>query len=186
MGINGEGILLVGRGGSGKSTTAICCVDAGMEYVGDDYVLLTGGPTPTAHSLYNSGKIHTAFMQRAMSHWRERVAGEIGPERKSLFFLYECLRNQVRDHLAIRGVIQPKVAALSEARIVPQPPSLGVLATALSTIYQLPDSRRATLSFFTEWMRNVPAFRLDLSSDLGSAPRELMKRLALQELQHVA
>ena len=33
--------LLAGRGGSGKSTTAITCVDAGMQYVGDDYVLLT-------------------------------------------------------------------------------------------------------------------------------------------------
>jgi len=186
VGWNGEGILLAGRGGSGKSTTAICCVDAGMEYVGDDYVLLTGAPIPTAHSLYNSAKIHTAFLRQAMPHWRDRVAGEIGPEHKSLLFLQECLRHQVYDRLTIRGVIQPKVGPLSQARITPQPPSLGVLAIAPSTMYQLPESRQATLSFFADWMRDVPAFRLDLSSDLASAPRELIKFLAGKESLHAA
>ena len=80
VGRDGKGVLLAGRGGSGKSTTAICCVDAGMEYVGDDYVLLTRTPTPTAHSLYNSAKIHTAFLRQALPHWQDRVAGEMGPE----------------------------------------------------------------------------------------------------------
>jgi hypothetical protein len=186
VGRDGEGVLLAGRGGSGKSTTAICCVDAGMEYVGDDYVLLTNAPTPTAHSLYNSAKIHTAFLHRSMPQWRSRVAAEIGPERKSLLFLHECLRSQVRDRLTIRGVIQPKVAPLRVARITRQPQSLGVLAIAPSTMYQLPEARQASLSFFADFMRDVPAYRLDLSTDLSSAPRELSAFLAGKESRHAA
>ena len=63
VGRDGEGVLLVGRGGRGKSTTAAACVDAGMEYVGDDYILLTREPRPTAHSLYNCAKIHSSFLR---------------------------------------------------------------------------------------------------------------------------
>jgi len=186
VGWNGEGILLAGRGGSGKSTTAVCCVDAGMEYVGDDYVLLTAAPIPTAHSLYNSAKIHTEFLQQAMPHWRDRVAGQIGPERKSLLFLRECLPRQMRDRLIIRGVLQPKVGPLHESRIAPQPASLGVLAIAPSTMYQLPEARQATLSFFADWMRDTPTYRLDLGSDLASAPRALLRFLSGKESRHAA
>ena len=32
------GVLLVGRGGSGKSTTSLACSTAGLRYAGDDYV----------------------------------------------------------------------------------------------------------------------------------------------------
>jgi hypothetical protein len=88
--------------------------------------------------------------------------------------------------LPIYGVIQPKVARLLQARLVPQPQSLGVLAIAPSTMYQLPEARQATLSFFADWMRDVPAFRLDLSGDLASAPRELLKHLSGKESRHAA
>jgi hypothetical protein len=186
VGWEGKGVLLAGRGGSGKSTTAICCVDAGMEYVGDDYVLLTSTPVPTAHSLYHSAKIHTAFLRQTMPHWQDRVAGEIGPERKSLLFVHECLPHQMRDRLAICGVVQPKVTAAVNSRISPQPPSLGVLAIAPSTMYQLPEARQTTLSFFADWMQNVPTAKLDLGSDLASAPRELLTLLGSKESRHAA
>jgi hypothetical protein len=186
VGWEGKGLLLAGRGGSGKSTTAIACVDSGMQYVGDDYVLLTREPVPIAHSLYHSAKIHTPFLRQALPHWQGRVAAELGPERKSLLFLQECLPQQVCNQLAICGVIQPKVAAAPYSRISPQPPSLGLLAIAPSTMYQLPEARQTTLSFLADWMLNVPTARLHLGSDLGSAPRELRKILSKQEVQHAA
>jgi hypothetical protein len=186
VGFDGQGVLLAGRGGSGKSTTAISCVDAGMEYVGDDYVLLTRAPTPTAHSLYHSAKIHTAFLRRALPHWQRRVAAEIGPEHKSLAFLHESVPHQVRDRLAIRAVIQPKVGAEFKSVLLPQASSLGLLAVAPSTMYQLPEARQETLSFLADWLRDVPTSRLKLGRDLASAPDALCKLLAERGMCHAA
>ncbi|MCI0492231.1 MAG: hypothetical protein L0Z07_04765 [Planctomycetes bacterium] len=186
VGRGGQGVLLVGRGGSGKSTTAIACVDAGMEYVGDDYVLLTRTPRPTAHSLYQSAKIHTPFLRQTLSHWEGWVAKEIGPEGKSLLFLNEHLPQQIRNQLTIHGVVQPRVTTSPQARMDRQPASQGLLAIAPSTMYQLPEARQATLSFFAKWTREVPAYLLHLGTDLTSAPRVLSQLLAEEAMHHAA
>ncbi len=186
VGCDGQGVLLAGRGGSGKSTTSIACVDVGMQYVGDDYVLLLPGKSPTAHSLYHSGKIHTAFLGRALPHWQSRVAAEIGPEHKSLLFLHECEPDRVRDRLTISAILQPKVGAGSRAQIVPQSASLGLLAIAPSTMYQLPRARQSTLSIIAESIRELPSYRLNLGTDVHSAPRGLIALLARREASYAA
>jgi hypothetical protein len=50
-------ILLVGPGGSGKSTTALGCHLDGMGYVGDDYCLITTDTGPVVHSLFGTAKV---------------------------------------------------------------------------------------------------------------------------------
>lgn len=51
------GALLAGSGGSGKTTVALACLQAGMRYVGDDYLLLRSGAPTVAHNLYTTAKI---------------------------------------------------------------------------------------------------------------------------------
>src|SRR3982751_932901 len=48
------GVLIGGKGGSGKSTTALACLQSDLSYVGDDYTLLGLDSGPVVHSLYNS------------------------------------------------------------------------------------------------------------------------------------
>jgi hypothetical protein len=50
-------VLLVGNGGSGKSTTAVACSQAGIGFLADDFCLLEPGPTPRVHSIYRSAKL---------------------------------------------------------------------------------------------------------------------------------
>src|SRR5919108_663718 len=59
------GVLLVGPGGSGKSTTALASLlDERLRYAGDDYVAVGSGPAPAVHSLYCSGKVHPEDLSR--------------------------------------------------------------------------------------------------------------------------
>ena len=62
VGIDGDGVLVVGPGGTGKSTTVLAAMQAGLSAVGDDYVLVDGGSTPgslpSAHALYNTMRLH--------------------------------------------------------------------------------------------------------------------------------
>ena len=39
----GRGVLVAGNSGAGKSTTTLACLEAGLDYVGDDYVLVDAG-----------------------------------------------------------------------------------------------------------------------------------------------
>jgi hypothetical protein len=63
---------------------------------------------------------------------------------------------------------------------------LGLLAVAPSTMYQLPEARQQTLSFIAGWMGDVPAFRLDLGSNLSSAPMAVANLLSRKELSRAA
>jgi hypothetical protein len=183
VGHGGRGALLVGRGGSGKSTTSIACVEAGMEFVGDDYVLLTRSPVPMAHSLYNSAKIHTKFLHSALAPWSKQVVRQIGPERKSVLMLDQCALQQVRRSLPIAGVFQPTITTNTQAAIVPQSAAQGLLSMAPSTMYQLPEARQETLSLLAEWARSVPSYSLRLGTDLSSAPAVLKQWLATKEVR---
>ncbi|CAN5397756.1 hypothetical protein BH09SUM1_BH09SUM1_13310 [soil metagenome] len=59
LAVGDSAILLTGKGGSGKSTTALMAATAGMEYLGDDWCLLHAGQSAPARvsSLYSSAKL---------------------------------------------------------------------------------------------------------------------------------
>ena len=57
VGLDGAGVLLVGPGGVGKSSTSLACAEAGFDYAADDYCLVSAEPTPTAFCLYATGKV---------------------------------------------------------------------------------------------------------------------------------
>ena len=52
----GRAALLLGPGGAGKTTTALAAWNAGMDYLGDDYVLVRVGPHVTGARAYATAK----------------------------------------------------------------------------------------------------------------------------------
>jgi hypothetical protein len=58
------GVLLAGRGGSGKSTTALACIGSGLGYAADDYCLVSPGGERRVHSLYGTGKADAGSIER--------------------------------------------------------------------------------------------------------------------------
>ena len=57
------GVLIAGRGGAGKSTTCLACLDGGLLYAGDDYVL-ADVDEPTVYSLYSTAKLRPENLHR--------------------------------------------------------------------------------------------------------------------------
>ena len=78
------GVLLGGSGGSGKSTCALACIDAGFRFVSDDYVLMTGGGRPTAHSIFCTAKVRPEGVRfpHGSATW---CGNSIAPGRRSTF-----------------------------------------------------------------------------------------------------
>lgn len=57
-------VLLVGDGGTGKSTTALVCAQRGIGVLGDDFCAVEVGPRPMVHTVYRSVKLRSDSARR--------------------------------------------------------------------------------------------------------------------------
>jgi hypothetical protein len=163
------GALLAGRGGSGKSTTALLCAIAGLRYGGDDYVGLTANPA-IAHALYSSAKIDAT----SASMLRE-VALHIAPQENEKGV---ALLPDVADSFPIRALILPRVTGgISQLRRASGAEALRALAP--TTVFQLPGNDGSTFAWMAAIAREVPAFALALGEDRERIPA--LVRRAIEE-----
>ena len=86
VGTTDGGILLAGKGGSGKSTTCLACLHAGLLYVSDDYSLISLEPKPHVHSIYNTAKLRPDNLFRLPQMGDKIYNVDSLHTRKALFF----------------------------------------------------------------------------------------------------
>jgi hypothetical protein len=178
VGVEGRGVLLVGKSGSGKSTATLACLRQGLEFVGDDYVLLTTDPVPTAHPLYASAKLHPAALAKYFPEWARHVGARVGPEAKCVLYLGDVPGMGRQKALTLEAMVLPEVTNDSLPAIVPAPPGHTWLALVPSTVFQLPDARETTLAFFSTFTRRLPSFRLTTGRDPQRLPEVIRNFLA--------
>lgn len=171
----GGSVLLAAKGGSGKSTTALSCALAGMEYLGDDYVAVSLGPVVVAHGLYASAKVSPervpAFRALASRVWDRE--GE-----KSIVFLSDAIPGQLRADAPLSAVLIPTVAHLDRTEIVPARKGDALLALAPTTLMQLPLARTDAAARLGEIVARTPCFALRLGRDSGEAAEAIRDFLA--------
>ena len=165
VGTTAGGVLLAGRGGVGKSTTALACLLGGLSYAGDDYCAVAVAPRPVAYSLYNSGKLSWAELHRFPQLPRAVAHGAGGD--KALFFLRALHPERLVPRLPIRAVLLPSVHGGTECAIEPLSRAVALRAMVSSTIAQVPGADGAVLTAAAAFMRQVPCYRLRVGSDMG-------------------
>jgi len=181
IGRNGAGLLLGGVGGSGKTTTSLLCAKAGFEYLGDDYIGLFEDGTERfwGTSLYSSTWLEPAHLRRFP--WLERYAIR-GTEReeKRLVLLSGVERVRLGNELEIRALVLPRVSGREETTFRPVSRGRAVLRLAPSSVLQLPfvEAERA-LERMTALARSVPAYELDLGTDMDGIPGQVDAILAI-------
>ena len=172
------GVLLVGKGGSGKSTTALACLNSELLYVSDDYCLLATDPIPYAYSLYNSAKLDTNHIQR-FPHLVPAIsnADHLDTE-KALIFLHRHYPEKIVKGFPIRALLVPRVIARPETRLTPASPIAGLKAFAPSTIFQLSGASNAAFRTMTEFVKRVPCYHLELGTNLRRIPKVILDLLS--------
>jgi hypothetical protein len=171
VGTERGGVLLAGPGGSGKSTTALLCLQAGLRYASDDYCLLAADAEPRAHCLFSTGKLHRDHFLR----FPELAARAVDPQpdefEKKVVFAGEHFPGAIARMLPLRAVALPHVAGTTETtwrRIAPVEALRGL---APSTLFQLPAEDPAGLRAMAALVRRLPCFRLALGRRFeGIAP----------------
>lgn len=172
---DGRGALLVGDSGTGKSTAALCCAEAGFTYLADDWVAIgwARDNTVVGHSLYNSIALEPAQVDRFPWLRAHAIPPTSATDLKSLALLAEVFPGRVGSRANIGAIVLPRLAGDTDSRVRPATKKDALLTMTRSAICSMrPRAGRAAVDAMTRLAQQVPAFWLEVGRDLRQiAPR---------------
>lgn len=164
------GALLAGKGGSGKSTTALACLRSDLAYAGDDYCLLQPGTPPRVHSLYNSAKLNRdnlAFLPFLAPLWK---GADGAAEEKALSFVAPVFPERMAAGFPLKAILVPRISGERDTTLAPLSGAAALKALAPSTLFQLSGAGAQAFATMARLVRTVPCFRLNLGRDPDTIP----------------
>lgn len=170
IGRMGQGVLLVGKGGSGKSTTALSCLAQGWDYLADDYCLVQLANPPMGYSVYSTAKLNHRYLRKFSDLWfvdRNPLSSE---EEKALMYLPSQFAPRIRDRLPLRAILIPKVMDRIESKVIPTSTVVALKALAPSSLFQLPATGVSDFQSLAEIVKLLPAFILELGTAINKIP----------------
>ncbi|MFC1852051.1 serine kinase [candidate division CSSED10-310 bacterium] len=179
VGTSHGGALFVGRGGIGKSTAVLSCLNAGFNYAGDDYCIVSLTPAPYVHSLYNTAKLKGAADLSRFPHLNTVLSNPNRDEgEKAMFFLHELYSDQLVEGFPLKVIFVPRVTGNSDTVIKKASPGFVLRALAPSTIAQLPGSGQPAFSFMSKLVRQVPCYEIEIGTDIAQIPAAVSRVLS--------
>lgn len=171
------GVLLVGEGGAGKSTTALNCLNSPLCYASDDYVLVETQPVFTVRSLYNTAKVKTnadlaRFPNLASWHQADKQAA------KPMMFVYENAPDKLIGEMPLKAVICPRYISGAQAALAEISPSEAFKAISISTIRQAPNAGSETMSMLRGLVSTLPRYSLVFGEQQCAVPEIIGEVLA--------
>ncbi len=154
--LRGKAALLVGRGGSGKSTTALLCLKHGLDYLGDDYCAVQTEPKAKVFGVYSSAKFHAAERLGFMT------ARQNPDLEKHFAMLSSTYHLQLPLQASIQAVFLPTLA--DELQIKEITAQTALLSLAPSTMFQL-KTGPMVFSWLGRLVQKVPCYRLSLGQN---------------------
>jgi hypothetical protein len=170
----GDGILLVGPSGAGKTTSSLSCAAAGFEYLADDLAGLeiSADGVPWGHSVYSSAFVDEDTACRLPGLSEHALAGAYDYEGKRLVFMSRihsmCLMGKTR----IRAVALVRIADTVHTQARPATKAESLLTVARSAMQSgvLSPGRRG-FELLGTLADGVPTFWLELGRDPGDIAR---------------
>ena len=180
VGTSAGGVLLVGKGGSGKSTVALSTLGSNLLYAGDDYVAVAVEPSPRVQSLYSSGKLEPQHVHELLPHLLPLLSNaERLESEKAVIYVQEHFPDQTTSGFPLRAVLVPRVrAAQRESRIVEASRAAAFAALAPSTILQLHTADSKAFEAMAKLIGRVPCHGLEVGSDVSAIPEVIGNFLA--------
>lgn len=169
VGSNGDGVLVVGRGGRGKSTFAVSCLTEGLDFVSDDYTLITASGELEAMPLYSCVGVRQDMCDK-LPQLGQPSAMVLGKP------LFEIAGDRYCQKLKIKAIIMPLVAGDAEPSIYPIPKNNAMAQLISSTISQL-ESRHDTalIQKMSARVADLPVYEMRMSTDLVKNPAFLRR-----------
>ncbi len=170
VGTDGAAALLVGRGGSGKSSSALECLHRGdFQYLADDLCLVDAeAPAPRVHSVYNSLRLapHDARRFAALS-FRPGIQGFVSD--KLVGYLHPKMSERLVASLPLRALLLPRIVR-GPARLAPASAAAAFQALLPWTLATVPSDWRTTTAALGRLTRRLPAHWLEIGPDREQIP----------------
>jgi hypothetical protein len=162
----GAGVVLAGRGGAGKSTTALVCLTSGLGFLGDDFVLLSAHPARVA-SLYGNAKMNAAALSlvpelRASVQNSQRLDVE-----KAVIALAPAFSARLVRQAPVRVIMFPCTTGRSFTTASLLSPGDVFRTIAPDTVLRALGNAALGLRGLRELVRQVPGYRLELGTELS-------------------
>ena len=173
------GVLLTGKGGSGKSTSALSCLDADLLYASDDYCIFKNEPQPYVYSLYNTAKLNGVVdLQRQpkflpMIHNPEKAGQE-----KLMLFLSRSMPEKLLPSFPLKAVLLPFVSGKPKTKLSPISSGTALKALAPTSMLQLPGAAQKSFKNMAKLVRQLPCYRLELGTNIKAIPDTILELLA--------
>jgi hypothetical protein len=167
---NGQGILFVGKSGSGKSTSALTCACQGLSFLAEDYVALERRPDKTfwGHSVYNSVFLEASHLEKFPTLKPFAFhSGQLN-EKKVGVILAEVFPDRLERVAPISVLVVVCVGSTAKARLSPVSKAETLLALGPSSLFQIPSRGKSAFTTLTALAETVPSFSLELGTELES------------------
>lgn len=168
-------VLITGKGGMGKSSTALKGLEDGMYYLADDYLIVKNAKNPFVYSLYNSAKLvakdigQYPKLKPLLSNFIEEN------QEKGVFFLYPELKNQIIMSQPVVAIVTPNIVGEELSFFSEYGENEMARELAFTSMSQLPYSGVYTHHFVNTLVQNTPCARFNIGRNPDSIKQSLHK-----------
>jgi len=177
VGMPDGGVLITGKSGSGKSTTALACLFSDLFYTADDYCIVSEEEKPIIYGIYNIAKKDYEDIERVPQAidalWKESGRAH----EKAIYKIYEKFPQRILESFPLRAILVPDITHQSETRLEPISAVSALAALAPTTILQQPLSGKDILGRLARMVKNVPTYGLLLGTDTDQIPETISRFL---------
>ncbi len=172
---DGRGVLLTGRGGSGKSTSTLACLDSSLLYAGDDF-LAVHPATQRVYSLYNVAKLEAGQFARFPQLQPLVYNKATMLTEKGQVFMADHFPEKIINTLHIEAMLLPRFTGQPDTTLRVATTADGWRALVPSTVgllHSTGDYAHAVADF----ARPLPTFWLETGTDLAQIPARIINLL---------
>lgn len=169
VGVNGTGVLVVGRGGRGKSTFAVSCLAQGLDFISDDYSLITVSGPILAKPLYSI----VGLMPDMCGNFKEFGEPMRGPDGSLMGIKpqYSIPAHRFAKQLEIKAIILPTIGGTDEVSLTPVSPGPAMTQLIHSTVIQSGSHKDTRLIMaMSQRFMGLPVYEMRMSTDLKKNP----------------
>lgn len=169
VGYEDGAVLITGKGGVGKSTIALAAIEHGMQYVADDYLVVSLDNGPEIHSLYNTAKLNPDQVER-FPRLADLIQSPPKDGDKAVISLHPERTHQISGTLPVKAFLSPSFADSSETSFDGISAADLFAAASFTTLSQLPHAGEQTATFINRLISACRTFRIKLGRDVPSVP----------------
>jgi len=170
IGTDDGAVLITGKGGVGKSSTAIRCLESGMYYLSDDYVIVQTEPEPVVYSLYSTAKIKKKevddypLLKVCLAPYVKNK------QEKELYLLFPLMKEKIVNKMPLKAILTPQIVDNEDSNIAPVPFWTVQAAMSFTTLSHLPYAGRYTHEIICNLCNKLPSFHLLLGKNRQKIP----------------